>query len=171
VRKLAFCVFLAVFAGSGAVFAQANKTSSDYYPVRVYIEKIYPYRAGYVVSYKQGLATNLAYLPNEWFSRVPEDPGEKGSSLQKSAYERYNKGLPPKAELILLRGGMAPYMSVYYKQGEDASNPSPQFDHVRVYAPKNYQDPHWGVVRHEINLDEDFENVETLDLAFKTKAK
>ena len=110
---------------------------SDLYYINVPIEKVYPYKLGYVVLYRKG-ANNLgrAYIPFEWF--------------------RVNV---KKAELIQLGDGKTwPCMSVFYKEGA--------FYGVRLYVAKRQSHLTWGNIPSNVNIDDRFEGVETIDLSF-----
>jgi hypothetical protein len=146
VMKKTILFVLICFAISGMVplAAQENASSSggdsrksDYYFVTVHIEKVYPYRKGYAVSYRQGI-NKLAtvYLPIEWF----HDAASKG-------------------ELIYLHSGNDwPHLTVYYKEGE--------FSHVRLYLRKERGHPTWGNVPLDVNLDDRFEDTGDFKLVF-----
>lgn len=116
-----------------SLFAQnvPEDKQSEYFYYNVPIERIYPYRRGYVIKYRKGtseLAT--AYLPREWFN----DAAGKG-------------------ELINLTPGPAwPYLAVYYRAGE--------FSHARLYVFKNRSHTSWGNIPAGVNLDEHFDNVD-----------
>ncbi|MDR2068943.1 MAG: hypothetical protein LBP71_03640, partial [Spirochaetaceae bacterium] len=60
------------FAGLAPLAAQQNSADnkkSEYYYVTVPVEKVYPYRKGYVVLYRKGVnQLARAYLPLEWFT-------------------------------------------------------------------------------------------------------
>jgi len=140
-RKLIiFVVFTAFLAAGLPVFAQDKKKGNDseYYYVNVSLEKIFPYRNGYVVQYRKGVnQMDRAYLPMTWFS----------SSAGKG-------------EIITLpTGNTWPSLTVYYKNGE--------FSHVRLYVHHSESHPTWGVVSQTVNLDSRFEDVETVDIKFK----
>jgi hypothetical protein len=124
------------------VFAQQNKTSSDYYPITIHIEKIYPYRLGYVVAYRNGPSLVNAYIPNQWFvkSAEPDAP-------------------PPKAEKFTVGAPEWPHMSVYYRDG--------QFDHVRLYVRKERGHESWGSVSASVNIDDKFEGAEDLAIEYR----
>jgi hypothetical protein len=110
---------------------------SDLYYVNVPIEKVYPYRKGYVVLYRKG-ANELAraYIPFEWF-----------------------KATVRKAELIQLGDGKTwPCMSVFYKDGA--------FHGVRLYVSKRLSHLTWGVISSVVNIDDRFE-VDSIDLSHK----
>jgi hypothetical protein len=110
---------------------------SEYYYVNVPIERIYPYRKGYVISYRKGV-TGIAnaYLPVEWFTEA----GNKGDIITMGS------------------GNSWPYLTVYYKAG--------QFSHVRLYVRRERNHESWGNVPLNINLDDRFENVDDIKLEF-----
>jgi hypothetical protein len=135
-------VFAAILAAGSPLFAQQNSREgqeSDYYYINISLEKIFPYRAGYIVQYRKGgtvgrIATT--YLPIEWFT--------------------YAGG---KAEIVKLpRGRGWPSMSVYYKDGE--------FSHVRLYVHAMHSHSTWGNVPQTVNVDDRFQNVDTIQLEF-----
>jgi hypothetical protein len=114
-----------------------EKSKSEYYYVNVPIEKIYPYRKGYMVLYRKGV-TDMArtYLPIEWFT------------------EAAGRG-----ELIPLGTGSTwPSLSVYYKNGE--------FSHVRLYVRRDISHVTWGTIGPGVNIDNEFDNVDDLRLEF-----
>jgi hypothetical protein len=137
-KLLFFTTLLLIMAGLAPLAAQ--NTASDvegFYAITVTLERIYPYRKGYVVKYARGLGkTSDAYLPIEWF----EGAGKKG-------------------DLILLGSGADwPHMTVFYKDGK--------FSHVRLYARKERSHESWGDVPLHVNIDDRFEGVEELTLQF-----
>jgi hypothetical protein len=115
------------------VFAQnvAAENQSEFFYYNVPIERVYPYRRGYVVKYRRGaMGMATTYLPREWFN----DAGGKG-------------------DLIYLDPGPKwPYLTVYYKEG--------QFSHVRLYLFRNRGHESWGNIPLGVNLDEQFDNVD-----------
>jgi hypothetical protein len=118
--------------------AQDNSgDDTDFYYVSVHIEKVYPYRKGYAVSYRQGvnrLAT--VYLPEEWFH-----------------------GTAAKGDLIYLPSGQDwPHLTVYYNNGE--------FSHVRLYLRKDRGHTTWGNIPLNVNIDDRFEDTGDFKLAF-----
>ena len=139
-KKIMLLAVLVVFGCGSLLFAQESKPKykeSEYYYFNVPIEKIYSYRNGYVVVYRKR-ANLLAhtYIPADWFT----DIGGKG-------------------ELIGLRSGREwPSMTVYYKNGE--------FSHVRLKVRRERSHETWGVVPLNINIDENFENIEDIQLEF-----
>jgi hypothetical protein len=140
-KFLAILILIAVFGGVMSVIAQQNtqgsNKESEYYYVTVPLEKIYPYRRGYVVAYRKGVnQLARAYLPVEWFT----DAAGKG-------------------ELIYMAPGTSwPYLTIYYKNGE--------FSHVRLYVRRDRGHSTWGNIPLSVNIDDRFENVEDLKLEF-----
>jgi hypothetical protein len=135
-KKIIILAVLAVFLFAvSPVFAQEkqDRVESEYYYKNVSLEKIYPYRAGYVVQYRQGMSkVARAYLPIEWFV-----------------------GSATKGEIITLPSGIAwPSMTVYYKNGE--------FSHVRLYVHHLTTHQTWGDIPQNVNIDSSFEGVEEL---------
>jgi hypothetical protein len=123
-----------------------SKIGSPYYYVNVPIERVYPYKKGYIIDYQTGTTgtrTARTYIPLEWFETGP----------------RAETGEPPKGDVILMGAGTAwPYLTVYYKEGE--------FSHVRLYLRKERNHRSWGSLQRGVNLDEHFEDVTTIELAF-----
>jgi hypothetical protein len=69
--------------------------TSDYYPVKVVVLKIYTHADGYEVIYQKGVqGTAVAYLPMAWFV-----PGGKG-------------------ELVKATDPAFPYLVVFYREGK-----------------------------------------------------
>ena len=137
-KKLITAVIFAVLIAAGSpIFAQKipEGKESEFYYVNVSLEKIWPYRAGYIVQYRKGLYQfGRAYLPSEWFTNTAG-----------------------KGEIITLPKGNAwPSMTVYYKNGE--------FSHVRLYIHRWNSHQTWGSVPQNINIDSNFDNIETIRL-------
>ncbi|MCL1928670.1 MAG: hypothetical protein FWG07_07775 [Treponema sp.] len=111
--------------------------TSDLYYINVPIEKVYPYRLGYVVLFRKGNnSLGRAYIPYEWF-----------------------KFTVRKADLVQLGDGPTwPCMSVFYKEGA--------FYGVRLYVAKRQSHITWGVIQSNVNIDDRFQNVEGIDLGF-----
>ncbi|MDR2702297.1 MAG: hypothetical protein LBB72_07695 [Spirochaetaceae bacterium] len=112
-----------------------NDSYNDFYYVNVPVEKVFTYRKGYVVLFRQsGLSMGQAYIPYEWF-RIDSR----------------------KAELLDLPSGRTlPSMSVFYKGGK--------FYSVRLYVSKNPSHESWGHIPFDVNLDDKFEGVESIDI-------
>ena len=139
-KKLVIAVVIAVALSAGSpLFAQSNRErkESDYYYVNISLEKIYPHRAGYVVQYRRGLThVGRTYLPSHWFT----DAAGKG-------------------EIVNLPIGKSwPSMSVYFKSGE--------FSHVRLYVHSQRNHQTWGYVPQNVNLDDRFADIDTIQLQF-----
>ncbi|MDR3123254.1 MAG: hypothetical protein LBU16_05700 [Treponema sp.] len=141
-KILFFTTLLFIAAGLAPLVAQqtASPSSSDAegsYAITVSLERVYPYRKGYVVKYTRGLGkTADAYLPIGWF-----------------------EGAGKKAELILLGSGTDwPHMTVFYRDGK--------FSHVRLYVRKERSHESWGNVPLNVNIDDRFEGVEEITLRF-----
>ena len=139
-KKLILTIaLLTVFAAIIPVFAQqiSEENQSEYYYVNVPIEKIYLYRAGYVINYRQGInKMGTLYLPNEWFT----DAASKGELL------------------TLPKGKDWPTLTIYYKEGE--------FSHVRLYVHRWKGHTTWGVVPMNVNIDDRFQNIDTLEINY-----
>jgi hypothetical protein len=140
-KILFFTTLLLIVAGLAPLAAQENAASSSdvegSYAITVSLERVYPYRKGYVVKYSRGMGKiSDAYLPVEWF----EGTGKKG-------------------DLILLGSGTDwPHMTVFYKDGK--------FSHVRLYVRKERGHESWGDVPLNVNIDDRFEGVEEITLQF-----
>ncbi|WP_010256158.1 hypothetical protein [Treponema primitia] len=141
-KKIVFLTtLLLVLAGILPLVAQQNNPSAaekeGSYALTISLERVFPYRKGYVVKYRKGMSGVVdAYLPLEWF----EGTGKKG-------------------DLILMGSGTDwPHMTVFYKDGE--------FDHVRLYVRKERSHESWGNIPLHVNLDDKFESVEGIKLVF-----
>jgi hypothetical protein len=139
-KKILFAVLIGVFCTAGAsLFAQqiSKEHTSEYFYVNVSVEKIYPYDKGYVVSYRKGInQVAQTYLPVEWFT------------------EAAGRG-----ELITLPPGKNwPSLTVYYKAGE--------FSHVRLYIHRLKSHETWGNIPLNVNIDDRFENIDTINIEF-----
>jgi hypothetical protein len=140
-KKIIIAVILAaLIAAVSPVFAQTIKeeNSSEYYYVNVLLEKIYPYRTGYVLQYRKGLnQIDRLYVPLEWFT-----------------------GTAGKGELVTLASGRSwPSLTVYYKNGE--------FSHIRLYVHHVTSHESWGTIPQNVNIDSRFENVDELKIKFR----
>jgi hypothetical protein len=133
-------IFAAILAAGSPLFAQQNSREgqeSNYYYINRSLEKIFPYRAGYIVQYRVGMSRlATVYIPMDWFSRA----AARGEIVK------------------LARGQGWPSMSVYYKDGE--------FSHVRLYVHQHMTHSSWGNVPQTVNVDDRFEGIETIELEF-----
>ena len=129
--------FLTILPLSAQESESKFKNESEFYYVNVPIEKIFPYRKGYVVVYRKGLAQFVqAYIPQEWFY-----------------------GAAAKGDIIQIGSGtLWPSMTVYYQNGE--------FSHLRLYVRKERGHESWGNIPQGVNLDDRFEYVDELRLEF-----
>jgi hypothetical protein len=145
--KKACLLALLVLIGLSPLFAQdqnekmegvTSKNESDYYYVDFPIEKIFPYRLGYVIIYRRSpIKMGTTYLPISWF--------ESGSAS--------------KGEYVELNNGSEwPHFTVFYK--------NKKFNFVRLFVRKDMHDPTWGNLRLGVNLDDKFKNVESPHLTF-----
>ena len=139
-KRLVVAVVLALLITAGSpVFAQRIPagSESEYYYVSVSLEKIWPYRMGYVVQYRRGpYNIGRAYLPAEWFTNAASQ-----------------------GEIIILPAGNAwPSMTVYYRNGE--------FSHVRLYVHRMHTHQTWGNVPQNVNIDSEFDRIDTINLRF-----
>ena len=139
-KKTLLAVLLGlILSGGAALYAQESKSykESEFYYYSVPIERIYLYRNGYIVMYRKGVNQMArTYIPMDWFT----DPTGK-------------------ADLIKLGTGKAwPYLTVYYKAGE--------FSHIRLYVSRSQSHETWAVVPLNVNMDEYFQDIESIDLEF-----
>jgi len=140
-KNFVFSAIFVVFLAVGLpVFAQ-NRTDerkdSEYYYVNITLEKIFPYRKGYIVQYRKGLFQyGRAYLPAEWFAAADS----KGEVIP----------LPP--------GKSWPSLSVYYRDGV--------FSHVRLYVHRWASHQTWGNIPQNVNLDGQFDDIETVKIEY-----
>jgi hypothetical protein len=139
-KLMGFAVLTVLLVAGSPIFAQTDdrkKHDSEYYYKNVAIEKIYPYRNGYLIQYRRGLnRIEKAYLPLEWFTTSAG-----------------------RGEIITLpKGKTWPSLTVYYKNGE--------FSHVRLYVHHMASHETWGTIPQNVNIDSQFENIEDLRLKF-----
>jgi hypothetical protein len=140
-KKVLFgMIVLFILGAAGPLFAQriSEGKESEYYYVTVPVERVYPYRKGYVVSYRKSIkTTGLVYLPEEWFN-----------------------GTDGMADMIHLPPGKTwPHMMIYYKNGE--------FSHVRVYVHRLKSHITWGNVPLTVNIDDRFADVKDVKIEFE----
>ena len=141
-KKLVIAVvFTVIFSAGMPIFAQSSKDEkkeSEYYYVNISLEKIWPYRKGYIVQYRKGLnQIGRLYLPSEWFTATAG-----------------------KGEIITLpKGNSWPTLTVYYKEGE--------FSHVRLYVHRWASHQSWGSVPQNVNIDSRFDDIDSLKIDFQ----
>jgi hypothetical protein len=108
--KLFFILLLVVVAS--AAFGQI--VESDYFVRTIYLNEVLTHQAGFKVNYTAADYSRVeVYIPNDWFTTAAG-----------------------KAEMIYTHSGSAPYMDVYYNQGE--------FSHVRLYVKQDRNHLSWG---------------------------
>ncbi|MDR1507294.1 MAG: hypothetical protein LBI67_09365 [Treponema sp.] len=115
----------------------AAENESELYCTNIPIQKVYPYKKGYVVIYRSGANhTGTAYIPFEWF-----------------------RGDVAKAELVRIGYGKTwPCMSVFYKEGA--------FHSVRLYVSRYNAHETWGSIPSNVNIDDRFEGIEALEIHY-----
>jgi hypothetical protein len=140
VKRSLFLIILGLsFASILPLAAQTldKDHESAFYYVSVPIEKVYPYRKGYVVEYRKGTAGRArTYLPIEWFSAS----AGKGEVIPQGT------------------GPGWPRLVIYYKDKE--------FSHVRLYVRRNMNHETWGNIPLNVNIDDRFEDVNDIKLEF-----
>jgi hypothetical protein len=103
--------------------------------VTVYVQRVYPHPQGYKVIYNRSdLYPGELYLPGRWFRAA----GGKG-------------------EILYTDHPSAPYMMVYYLNGE--------FSHVRLFTQRNPSHPTWGALPGNEDLTEEF-SIEVLEVDY-----
>jgi len=138
-RKFVIAVILFVIFAAVPAFAETReRNESEFYYINISLEMIWPYRAGYIVQYRRGVnRIGRLYLPLEWFSASAS-----------------------KGEIITLpRGASWPSLSIYYRNGE--------FSHVRLCVHPWAGHQTWGVIPQGVNIDDRFDDIETLRVNFR----
>jgi hypothetical protein len=135
IRQLLFACVIALLV-IPAVSSQENDDDSvNLHVMTVYVQEIAPHPQGYRVIYtRSDLYAGVVYLPSRWFTVA----GGKG-------------------EILYTIGRSAPYMEVYYVDGE--------FSHVRLYAQRNRMHPSWGNLSGAEDLSDEFA-AETLQINY-----
>lgn len=133
--RIALLIVMLFVAGGMLAAQQAadliDKNSSMFVHT-IYLDTVYTHSLGYKVTYTADDFTRRElYLPQPWFTQA----GAKG-------------------QLVSTTSDAAPYMTVFYDEGE--------FSHVRLYVPADRDNLAWEVLREE-NPEENF-NVETITL-------
>ena len=103
-------------SGNGLDTSGSIRVSSELYPVRVDVTKIYSHSQGLKVVYRKGGSSFAElFIPSSWFVAGG------------------------KAALIRGNGPQYPYLVVYYSS--DGS-----FSHLKLFAMRNFKDATWGVI-------------------------
>ena len=135
-NRLLLISVICALLGSSGVFAQDQEPQDvDVQVLTVYVQTIYPHSQGYKVIYNRSdLYPGEVYLPGRWFTNAAS-----------------------KGEIIYTSHPSAPYMDVFYENGE--------FSHVRLYAQENRAHRSWGALPSGQDLSEEFA-VETLQIDY-----
>ena len=132
-RILIVAILIVMVAGFSVAQEQQESNESEFFVHTVYLNQVFRHRLGFKVTYT---AANLdykqVYIPTSWFTPAA-----------------------CKGELIETPSKRAPYMVVYYENGE--------FSHVRLFVRDNPFHVTWGRLEDEPNADEKF-NKDTLEL-------
>jgi hypothetical protein len=106
----------AAASGNGLDTSGDLRMTSDLYPVRVDVARVYSHSQGYKIVYRKGQASFAElYAPTTWFV-----PGGK-------------------AILVRGHGPQYPYLVVYYKA--DGT-----FSHLKLFVLENMKDSSWGTI-------------------------
>jgi hypothetical protein len=135
-KKIILLVVLGALIQGSVLFAQNTTfTESEFYYYNFPIEKIYLHNLGYMVVYRRSSnRASRTFIPFAWFSTI----GGKGEIV----------GLPS--------GNEWPSFTVYYKNGT--------FSHVRLKLRQNKLHETWGIVPLNVNLDDQFRDIEEVKL-------
>ena len=139
-------MILGCFTAISPVFSQtgSDKNRSEFSCVNIPVEKVFTYKEGYVILYRQGFnKIGTLYLPNRWFMTSYDDDG---------AFIR------AKAQISNLPAGREwPTLSIFYKEGE--------FSHARLYVHRSKAHRTWGVYPVD-NIDHKFQDIDDLVVKF-----
>ncbi|MDR0400771.1 MAG: hypothetical protein LBH51_07480 [Treponema sp.] len=135
-KKIFFVLIVLAVVQIAPLTAQEDPPAGQgYYYFNAPIDRVYPYRKGYVVKYRKTASQDVGtlYLPREWFVTAAG-----------------------RGELIFLAPGPKwPYVSVFYNEGK--------FSHIRLYLRQDRGHETWGNIPQNVNLDEFFDNVSEED--------
>lgn len=114
---------------------QFGENEANLFVATVFVNRVLTHRLGYKVLYqRQDLSLGEAYLPSSWF-----------------------RSAAGKAELISTISTSAPYMEIYYRDGE--------FAYVRLYVRRDRTHISWGSLTPQEANAEDF-NQEVLNISY-----
>jgi len=120
-------------AGFPVAQEQEQNNESELFVHTVYLNQVFRHRLGFKVTYTaENLDYKEVYIPTSWFTQAAG-----------------------KGELIETSSKSAPYMDVYFQNGE--------FSHVRLFVKDNPFHVTWGRLEDEPNAEEKF-NTDTLEL-------
>lgn len=107
-------LFFVLVLGVVALAAFGQIVDSEYFVRTIYLNEVLTHQAGFKVNYTAADYSRVeVYIPNDWFSTAGG-----------------------KAEIIYTPSESAPYMNVYYLNGE--------FSHVRLYVKQDRNHLSWG---------------------------
>ncbi|MFO8063727.1 MAG: hypothetical protein ACQETQ_05385 [Spirochaetota bacterium] len=133
-KRILIVAILAIMVGGflGAQEAQ-NNNDSELFVHTIYLNQVFRHRLGFKVTYTaDNLDFQEKYIPSSWFNSAAG-----------------------KGDLVETGSKSAPYMDVYFRNGE--------FSHVRLFVRDNPDHVSWGRLGNEANTQENFD-VETLEL-------
>lgn len=120
-------------AGFPVAQEQEQNNESELFVHTVYLNQVFRHRLGFKVTYTaENLDYKEVYIPTSWFTQAAG-----------------------KGELVETSSKSAPYMDVYFRNGE--------FSHVRLFVRDNPFHVTWGRLEDEPNAEEKF-NTDTLEL-------
>lgn len=134
-RILIVAMLIVMVAGFSVAQEQqeSNENESELFVHTVYLNQVFRHRLGFKVTYTApNLDYKQVYIPTSWFTQAAG-----------------------KGEIIQTASKSAPYMDVYYENGE--------FSHVRLFVRDNPFHVTWGRLEDEPNVEEKF-NRDTLEL-------
>ncbi|MCG8480142.1 MAG: hypothetical protein MI724_13675 [Spirochaetales bacterium] len=135
ISRLLIALALLVVCIPMATSQEQNGEDVSLQAVTVYVQRVYPHRLGYMVIYNRSdLYAGEVYLPNRWFT----DAGGR-------------------AEIIRTHHRSAPYMTVFFMDGE--------FSHVRLFVQDNPAHISWGALPSDADLTDEFAT-ETIDIVY-----
>ena len=133
--RLLIVLALVTMSIPAAVSQEQNDEDVSLQAVTVLVRRVFPHSLGYVVVYdRSDLFAGEVHLPNRWFT----DAGGK-------------------AEIIRTHHRSAPYMTVFYMDGE--------FSHVRLFVQDNPAHVSWGALPSNVDLSAAFA-AETLEIDY-----
>ncbi len=127
-------LFLILVLGLVAASAFGQIVESDYFVRTIYLNEVLTHRQGFKVIYTAADYSRVeVYIPNRWFN-------ESGGA----------------GEIIYTHSQSAPYMDVFYNQGE--------FSHVRLYVKSDRNHLTWGRLENDPNASSRFDTETIGDL-------
>lgn len=122
-----FLAILIVLIPVASLGAQQQEVEQDtLFAITVQIQRVYPHHLGFKVVYdRSDLYPGEVYLPGRWFTVAAG-----------------------RAELLYTSHPSAPYMTVFYRNGE--------FSHLRLVAQSNRSHRSWGALPSGADLREAF---------------